>query len=73
MIGRLFSNWVDKKIDQYKGLNQFEITKGDENAMHESITNNNSITAKIMTKAGLAVVGTVVAFAVRHLLEIWIK
>ncbi len=73
MIGRLFSNWVDKKIDQYKGLNQFEITKGDENAMHESITNNNSITRKIMTKAGLTVVGTAVAFAVRHLLEIWIK
>lgn len=73
IFAQKFAKWIDKKIDEYKGLSQFEITKGDENAVHDAQVNNNSITKKILTKAGLAVVGAIVAFIIRHLLEHWIK
>jgi len=73
IFAQKFAEWIDKKIDEYKGLSQFEITKGDENAVYDAQLNNNSITKKIMTKAGLAIFGTVVAFAIRHLFEHWIK
>lgn len=73
IFAQRFAKWIDKKIDEYKGLSQFEITNGDENAVHDAQINNNSITKKILTKAGLAVFGTVVAFIIRHLLEHSIK
>ena len=73
IFAQKFAKWIDKKIDEYKGVSQFEITKGDENAVHDAQNNNNSVTKKIMAKAGLAIVGTVVAFIIRHLLEHWIK
>jgi hypothetical protein len=73
IIAQKFAQWIDKKIDEYKGLSQFEITKGDENAIYDAKTNNYSITKKIFLKAGLAIVGAVVAFLIRHLLELWIK
>ena len=73
MIAKKIAKWTDKKIDDYKGLSQFEITKGDENAVHDAQQNNNTITKQILTKGGLAIVTTIVAFVVRHLLENWIK
>lgn len=73
IFAQKFAKWIDMKIDEYKGLSQFEITKGDENAVHDAQINNNSITKKIISKAGLTIVGTVVAFVIRHLLENWIK
>ena len=73
VFAQKFANWIDKKIDEYKGLSQFDITKGDENAIHDAQINNNTITKKIMTKAGLAILGTTIAVLVRHLLEHWIK
>jgi hypothetical protein len=73
IFAQKFAKWVDKKIDEYKGLSQFEITKGDENAVHDAQINNNSITKKIITKAALAIIGTAIAFVIRHLLELWIK
>ncbi len=73
IFAQKFAKWIDNKIDEYKGLSQFEITNGDQNAVHDAQINNNSITKKILTKAGLAIVGAVVAFVIRHLLEHWIK
>ena len=68
-----FAKTLDKKIDQYVGISQFEITKGDENALHDAQVKNSSITKKILTKVGITIVTTIVAFGLRHLLQIWIK
>lgn len=68
-----FAKWIDKKIDEYTRISQFEISKGDENASHDSATKNNSISKKILTKVLLSIISTVVAFGLRHLLELWIK
>ena len=73
MVAKKIAKWTDKKIDEYEGLSQFEITKGDENAVHDAQLNNNTITKQILTKAGLAIVSTVVAFVIRHLLENWMQ
>jgi len=68
-----FAKTLDKKIDEYVGISQFEITKGDENALHDAQLKNSSITKKILTKVGITIVTTIVAFGLRHLLELWIK
>ena len=70
MFAKRFAKWTDKKIDDYKGLSPFEITKGDENAVHEAQINNSSVTKQILTKVGLTILTTIVAFAVRYLLTI---
>lgn len=69
MIAKKSSRWLDKKIDDYTGISQFEITKGDENAVYEANLKNKSITKKIALKVGLATIGTIVAFIVRNILE----
>lgn len=73
MFAKRFAKWTDKKIDDYKGLSPFEITKGDENAVHEAQINNNSITKQILTKVGLTILSTIVAFGLRFILTILVK
>lgn len=73
MVGKKFARWTDKKIDEYKGVSQFEISKGDENAVLEAKEVNGKITKKIFTKISFTVLTTLVAFFVRHLLERWIN
>lgn len=73
IVAKRFARWIDKLIDGYKGVSQFEITKGDENGVHEAQINNKTITKKLITKASLSIVGAVVAFIIRNLLENWIK
>tara|TARA_B100000787_G_C16174847_1_gene288432 strand:- start:671 stop:1678 length:1008 start_codon:yes stop_codon:yes gene_type:complete len=68
-----FAKWIDKKIDEYTRISQFEISKGDENAFHDSEAKNNSITKKIVMRGFLTIVSTAIAFTLRHLLELWIK
>src|SRR5690606_37264507 len=36
MIGKRLTKWTNNKIDDYKGVSQFEITKGDEIALSEA-------------------------------------
>lgn len=69
MFGKQLSRWTDNKIDKYKELSQFEITKGDENAIHEAQTNNRAITKAILFKSTLAILGATIAFFVKNLLE----
>lgn len=73
MFAKKVSRWIDNKIDTYKGISQFEITKGDENAVLESKENNNAITKKLITNVSIATAGSIAAFLVRHLLEEIIK
>lgn len=73
ILGSRFAKSLDKKIDEYIGVSQFEITKGDENVIHDAEIKNNSVTKKILTKVILTILTTIIAFALRHLLEIWIK
>ncbi len=73
MFAKKFAKWTDKKIDDYKGLSPFEITKGDENAVHEAQISNSTITKQLLRKVGLTILSTIVAFGLRYLLTIWIK
>jgi uncharacterized protein YlzI (FlbEa/FlbD family) len=68
-----FAKKLDKKIDEYIGISQFKITKGDENALYDAQIKNSSITKEILTKIGITIITTLVAFGLRHLLELWIK
>lgn len=73
MIAKKSSKWLYNKIDQYKGISQFEITKGDENAAYDSMQNNISTTKQIFTKVGITSFASIVAFFARHIIESWIK
>jgi len=73
IFAQKFAKWIDNKIDEYKALSQFEITKGDQHPFHDAQINNNSITKKIMANAGLVFVGTIAVFLIRNLLEKWKK
>lgn len=73
MVGKKFARWTDKKIDEYKGVSQFEITKGDQNAILDAKEVNEKITKKIISKVSITIITTIVTFFVRHLLEGWIK
>ncbi|HCD9233338.1 TPA: hypothetical protein NEG48_000295 [Elizabethkingia anophelis] len=73
MLGKKFSRWTDKEIDKYKGLSQFEITKGDENAIEEARENNNKISKKLISKIIITIITTIVAFFVKHILEYFIN
>src|SRR5690606_4382656 len=67
MTGKRLARWTDTKIDDYKGISQFEITKGDENAISEAKINNSDVTKKLLIKILLMVATPIVAFFVRHL------
>lgn len=71
MIGKRLAKWTNKKIDDYKGISQFEITKGDENAVNEAKVNNSDVTRKLITKIAFMLLTPVAAFFIRHLLEKW--
>jgi uncharacterized protein YlzI (FlbEa/FlbD family) len=73
MTGKKFAKWLDNKIDDYKGISQFEITRGDENAINDAKTNNDTITRTLRNKAFLAVFSGIIGFGVKHLLELWFK
>jgi uncharacterized protein YlzI (FlbEa/FlbD family) len=73
IIASKFAKTIDEKIDEYVGIIQFDITKGDQNALHDAQIKNNSITKKILIKIGMTIILTIVAFGIRHLLELWIK
>jgi len=73
MLAKKFARWTDKKIDDYEGISQFEITKGDENALQEAEINNKTVTKSLLKKGGLTVFTAFIAFFVKHLLEHWIK
>tara|TARA_R110000751_G_scaffold307700_1_gene430651 strand:+ start:1086 stop:2093 length:1008 start_codon:yes stop_codon:yes gene_type:complete len=73
MFGKKFARWVDKKIDDYTDFNEFEITKGDENAFEEANQNNKKITKKLMTKIVITIITTIVAFIIGNLLEHFIN
>lgn len=69
MFGRRFSNWYGSKIDKYKGMNQFDITRGDKNAHKEAILENRKITKEISLKILYAILTATISFGVKGLLE----
>lgn len=73
MFAKKISRWIDKKIDDYKDISQFEITNGDKNAITESQESNKAITKKILSKAVLSIIGTTSAFLIGNLLEYLFK
>lgn len=73
MVAKKISRWTDRKIDDYKSLSPFEITKGDENAVNDAQTNNSNITKTLITKGLYAVFTTFIAFGIKYLFELWIK
>lgn len=73
MFAKKFARWTDKKINDYERISQFEITKGDENALLEAETNNKTITKILISKGSLAVFTAIIAFIVKHLLEHFMK
>ena len=70
---KIFARWIENKIDEYKGISQFEITKGDENAVYDSKINNNTITKTISFKVMYGIIITIISIIFKQLIENWIK
>jgi len=69
-IGRIFgssiANWLKKKIDSYKYHPDFNLTKGDENALEEYRTTNSGITKDLVQKIVISIVAMSIAFGIRE-------
>lgn len=69
LFGKLFGNWLNKKIHRLEYQTGFLITKGDKNYFDDLKEKNDKIKNEITTKFILAILTATVSVVVKYLLE----
>lgn len=72
LFGKLFSNWLNRKIDKFDYHSGFFITKGDKNYFDELKSKNNKTKNEIIKKVAIAIITATVTVLTKFVLENYI-